>query len=375
MAVYRIMAFAIAVLCGGYICYFIIRTMRFWGLEIRKKFSRFAIAVLSIIAMYVCQTVWRMGAMIVLHLIAISILIDILWWLLESVFRKKSSYKGMAIGRKLYGCGIIPIVVTAILFAYGFWNMNYVVRTEYDVATDKNIGNYKIMLITDTHYDTIQDTKVLKENVDKMNAENPDIVILGGDMVEENTSKEAMQEVFQILGKLESTYGIYYVYGNHDRQPYTESPSYTDEELENAILENGITILEDDYKVINEELILAGRADAAWGNSSNRASVEEILSDVNREKYIIMADHQPIEAEENNAQGVDLELSGHTHAGQLWPVGIFTELTGGFNYGEYQKENCTVIVSSGFTGWGYPIRTEEHCEYVVINVNGKMMSR
>lgn len=262
-------------------------------------------------------------------------------------------------------------MVTAVFLVYGSWNMNHVVRTEYNVATDKNIGNYKILLITDTHYDTIQDTKVLKEKVNEMNAEAPDIVILGGDIVEEDTSKEAMQEVFQILGGLENTYGIYYVYGNHDRQPYTEQRSYTDEELENAILENQITILEDSYEVINDELILAGRADAAWGNSSNRASVEEILADVDREKYIIMADHQPIEAEENNAQGVDLELSGHTHAGQLWPVGVLSELTGVLNYGEYQEENCKVIVSSGFTGWGYPIRTEEHCEYVLINVTSR----
>lgn len=312
-----------------------------------------------------------MGELIVLHLIAVSILMDIFWQLLRKVFRNRSSCRGSVIGRKLYGCGILPIVVTAVFLIYGSWNMNHVVRTEYNVATDKNIGNYKILLITDTHYDTIQDTKVLKEKVNEMNAEAPDIVILGGDIVEEDTSKEAMQEVFQILGGLENTYGIYYVYGNHDRQPYTEQRSYTDEELENAILENQITILEDSYEVINDELILAGRADAAWGNSSNRASVEEILADVDREKYIIMVDHQPIEAEENNAQGVDLELSGHTHAGQLWPIGVLSELTGVLNYGEYQEENCKVIVSSGFTGWGYPIRTEEHCEYVLINVTSR----
>ena len=66
-----------------------------------------------------------------------------------------------------------------------------------------------------------------------------------------------------------------------------------------------------------------------------------------------------------------MELSGHTHAGQLWPVGVLSELTGVLNYGEYQEENCKVIVSSGFTGWGYPIRTEEHCEYVLINVTSR----
>lgn len=80
-------------------------------------------------------------------------------------------------------------------------------------------------------------------------------------------------------------------------------------------------------------------------------------------------DHQPVEAEEDNAQGIDLALSGHTHAGQIWPVGHLSELGGVLNYGEYQEGDCKVIVSSGFTGWGYSVRTEGHCEYVVVNVN------
>ena len=171
-----------------------------------------------------------------------------------------------------------------------------------------------------------------------------------------------------MFGGMKSQYGVYYVYGNHDRQPYTNNRSYTDEELENAILAGGITILEDGYTEINDDLVLAGRGDAAWGNVSGRASTEEILEGVDRNKYIILADHQPIEAEENDAQGVDLELSGHTHAGQIWPTGLLTELSGGLNYGKYQVGNCNVVVSSGFAGWGYPIRTGKHSEYVIVTI-------
>lgn len=246
--------------------------------------------------------------------------------------------------------------------------MNHVLKTEYLLETEKNLGNYKVVLITDTHYGTIQDTEVLKNKIEEINMQNPDIVVLGGDIVEEGTSKEQMQEVFQVLGGITNHYGIYYVYGNHDRQPYTQNRSFTNEELEHAITENGIVILEDDYVEIRDDLVIAGRGDAAWGNVSGRASTEEILDGIDREKYIILADHQPVEAEENSEQGVDLEISGHTHAGQVWPVGILSELAGILNYGEYQEGACKVIVSSGFTGWGYPIRTEEHCEYVVINI-------
>ncbi|MFR5087844.1 MAG: hypothetical protein ACLTDT_09920 [Clostridium sp.] len=72
--------------------------------------------------------------------------------------------------------------------------------------------------------------------------------------------------------------------------------------------------------------------------------------------------------EENAQAGVDLELSGHTHAGQIWPIGHFTEMAGQLNYGLYQRGSCKVIVSSGEAGWGYSMRTQEHCEYVMINL-------
>ncbi len=84
-----------------------------------------------------------------------------------------------------------------------------------------------------------------------------------------------------------------------------------------------------------------------------------------------MADHQPIESEENDAQGVDLQLSGHTHAGQIWPTGVLSELLGALNYGQYRTGGCDVIVSSGIAGWAYAMRTGEHCEYVVVDLKAE----
>ena len=84
-----------------------------------------------------------------------------------------------------------------------------------------------------------------------------------------------------------------------------------------------------------------------------------------------MVDHQSIEVEENHNQGVDLELSGHTHAGQIWPAGIYNILRETPNYGEYTEGNMKLIVSSGVAGWRYPVRTGEHCEYALINIEKK----
>lgn len=363
------MMYVLILLVGVYCYYYIKRIMKFFGVYSKGNILKILNVFIAVFIAFSCINRWSLVTMIILHILVISILLDIVVLITKRILRNKKKRKYNDVCRRIYECGVAPIVITAMLLTYGFFNINYAVKTEYYVDTDKNIEPYKIVLITDTHYGTIQDTDILKGKVDEINAQNPDIVLLGGDIVEEGNSKKEMQEVFQVLGGIQAKYGVFYVYGNHDRQPYTRNKSYTDEDLDKSIQSSGITILEDSFVEINHDLILVGRSDAAWGNTSGRVPVEEILKGVDREKYIIVADHQPIEAEENAMQGVDLELSGHTHAGQIWPVGIISEIIGILNYGKYQIGSCNVIVSSGFTGWGYPVRTEEHCEYVVVNVN------
>lgn len=359
---------ATGILLGIYIYFLLRRVMKFYGLNMKKISLKIVNVLAAAGVVWICTNLRQTAAMAVLHTVVISMLLDIFAGICRRIMARKEETRFRYICRKFYGCGLVPLAITAVLFTYGFWNMRHPVKTEYTVKTEKNIGDYTIALLTDTHYGTIQDTDLLKEKIQEINSLKPDLVILGGDIVEEGTAKEKMREVFQCLGEMESTYGVYYVYGNHDSQPYSANPAYTKTELESAILDSGIIILEDTCVEINGELILAGRADAAWGNASGRASPEELLKDADKEKYIIVADHQPVEAEENAAMGADLELSGHTHAGQMWPIGYFTELTGQLNYGEYQRDGCKVIVSSGFTGWGYPIRTQGHCEYVMVHI-------
>ena len=368
MAAYMILMFVLAALAGGYAYSLIRRIMGFYGLDVKKNVFKVINIALAITVTFSCVNLFSTSAMVILHILVSSMVLDLAALVVRRMGKNSKHGKAYKVWRKVHGCGIMSVVITGIIFAYGYVNMNHIVQTKYAVTTDKKVNGYKVVLITDTHYGTIQDTDLLKEKAREISAQTPDIVVLGGDIVDEGTTKERMREVFSVLGGIESRYGVYYVYGNHDRQPYTNSRSYTDEELENAILAGGVTILEDSYTEINDDLVLAGRGDAAWGNDSGRASTEEILKGADRNKYIIMVDHQPIEAEENDAQFVDLELSGHTHAGQIWPTGLLTELTGGLNYGKYQRGNCNVVVSSGFAGWGYPVRTGKHCEYVVVEI-------
>lgn len=388
MAVYYLMFRVLPAVIAGICSYFYVRrVLVFWRPDVERRRARLLSGALALVFALLCSNFWSVRTMVILHLLAVAFLVELAAALLRLIFRRRGNGKGKgdegedrgrcgeenrllrAVGI-LYRCGLLPVLITAVMLGYGAFNMGRIVRTEYRVGTEKELDEaYRLVLITDTHYGTIQDKELLREKAEEISGEEPDLVVLAGDIVEENTSKEDMEEVFQVLGGIRSRYGVYYVYGNHDRQPYTERPTYADSELAGAIRKNGITILEDGAVELGDDLLLAGRADAAWGNVSGRAAPEGILEGADKERFVIMADHQPVETAENAAAGVDLLLSGHTHAGQMWPIGVFSELFGTLNYGEYQEGDCRIIVSSGFTGWGYPFRTEEHCEYVVVELS------
>lgn len=395
MRMFDIMEMLLAAAVGIYMFFRIRRLLRFYGAD-GKRIGVLAISLLAGAGMgAACLDLWTTRAMVALHFAGLFLATDaiaLVVWGIRGIFsarredsgkeqkpgdeisasRKSRQGKGYAFWRRLYGSGLIPVLAVAVIFLYGNYNMNHIRQTCYQVETDKQVGSYRVVLMTDIHYGTIQDSDILKNKLAEINELHPDIVVLGGDIVEEGTSGDEMREVFRVLGSLESRFGIFYIYGNHDRQPYTVNRTYSDDELEQAIESAGIRILRDEYIEIGDDLVLAGREDAIIARYlTYRITPEEILQGVSRDKYIIMVDHEPVEAEENAAQGVDLMLSGHTHAGQVWPVGILNELTGTLNYGEYQRGACKVIVSSGVAGWGYSIRTQERCEYVVVDIVGR----
>ena len=356
----------IMAIVGGYSFFCIRRLLRFY---IRKKdrWMDVASALAAVVLVFSCYRIWKFNSVVALHILGAFLAFDLLAAVIGALWKRFGNTKVPAwkICGRIYQCGVLPLLLAAALLGYGYYNMRHFVSTTYEIATPKLSSDYHIILITDIHYGTIQDTKLLKEAAKEISGLGADLVILGGDIVEEGTTKELMQEVFMVLGGIESTYGTYYVYGNHDLQPYTDHQQYTKEELELAAKQAKVKILCDSYVKFGDELILAGRDNAAW-DGTGRAGTKELLEGASKENYIIMVDHQPTGVQENEEQGVDLMLSGHTHAGQVWPAGTILELAGRYNYGSYLYGNLQLIVSSGFTGWGYPLRTQRHCEYVQI---------
>lgn len=333
-----------------------------------KRRRRIASILLTAALVLPAFRIYDSWFIILLHFTVFLLLIDGVALLFRRLWRNK---KISVLWHKIYRSGVIAMLLTAILCGYGHYNMAQVIQTDYTVATQKPIrqAGYQLVLLSDLHYGISLNGAQLQAVVDRMDAIQPDAVILDGDLVDESTTLAGMQEAFRILGQIQSTYGVYYVYGNHDQNHYTNAPYYSKEQLADTIRENGITILEDDTISLNGELTLIGRADRGDGNSPQK-EIAALVEHLDQNQVWIALDHQPADYEKVNKAGCDLILSGHTHAGQIWPAGLIATLLhfDELNYGEKDVGNLHAIVTSGIAGWGYPMRTERHSEYVVIHI-------
>ena len=333
--------------------------------DIKRTKSCIIRAAVAVLLTALCG-IFRIGLLIVLHLLVLWGACELVRIVLRSILKNRKETKPYSFLRAVYRCGIVPILLIAVLFTYGYFNMNTVHKTQYTVTSKELSRDYCVVFLSDTHYGTIQSPELLREKVDEINELNPDLVILGGDIVEEGTDKAEMTEVFETLGKIDSTYGTYFVYGNHDRQRYTSDPEYTEAELADTISKNGITILKETFVEIGNDILLVGREDLSARDE--RLEAENLLNSADTDRFILVADHQPNNIKSNTQYGADLQLSGHTHGGQMLPLGWMPFMYNGYVYGQYQEADTTVIVSSGFAGWGFSIRTQGISEYVVVDL-------
>lgn len=332
------------------------------------KFQRLLTIALSILLVIPAIKSFGMWFIIIIHFTVMLIITDIIVFFIKKI-RKNNTFSNFF--NAIYKTGLIAILLTAIIISYGRFNIFNVIKTSYTIRTEKNMSEngYKILMLSDLHYGVSLNNKQLQATVNRMNNEKPDFVVLDGDIVDESTTRKQMEDAFRILGNIKSTYGTYYVYGNHDKNNYTSSPNYSPETLAQTIKASGIKILEDDTISIDNSITLIGRADRVSGEFE-RSDISTLTANLDSKQLWIVLDHQPAEYSEVKEAGCDIILSGHTHAGQIWPLGVFSSVLhlDDLNYGMIKSNKLNAIVTSGIAGWGFPIRTEKHSEYVVINI-------
>ncbi|MEE0699506.1 MAG: metallophosphoesterase [Bacilli bacterium] len=276
--------------------------------------------------------------------------------------------------KKLSETAVIPVVITIIILMGAYVNAVTVLRTEYDVNTDKILknGKLKIAQISDLHFPTTMNDNKLKKIVKKISDEKVDILVLTGDIFDERTAYDEMKKACKTLGNIKTKSGIYFIFGNHDDNHYTKRKNYGEDDLLNELNKNDIKVLADETVLINNDFYIVGRYDKSMV-SHDRKLISRLTKGLDKEKYIILLDHQPLELKDAAKNGVDLEIGGHTHAGQIWPLGVAAQLAGTNEnkYGIKRIGDYTSVVSSGTGTWRYPLRTEGKTEYVIINVHEK----
>lgn len=286
-------------------------------------------------------------------------LVDLIGAVVDAIRKQKRSFVPYKIVSVL--CGVL-------LLSYGVWNMQTVKPNAHTYCSDKLSTTHTVVFAADLHVGSAQPFETTKKTVEAMKALHPDCIILGGDITDDYSTKEEMEATFALFKDFENP--VYYIYGNHDLQghaKYAIGLQYTKADFEKAMTDNGITILADEYATLAPDVVILGREDFTAGDG--RADANTLIDkNPNPDAYLIVADHQPTGAKDNLVTGMDLQLSGHTHAGQLFPLRALYALIGGYVYGDYDVDGATLNVSAGACGWRMPIRTDAHCNYEVITL-------
>lgn len=251
---------------------------------------------------------------------------------------------------------------------YGYFNAQRIRLRTLDIAIRKPIAAshcLNIVMASDIHLGLIISCKRLEIIVDKINELEPDIVLLPGDIVDETVSADVEQRMVGILQKIRAPYGVYAVPGNHEY--------YSGFERAMECLNKGnVTVLLDRAVKIADAFYLLGRQDrSALRIGGKRKSLNEILMNIDHHLPLILLDHQPFHLEEAEQNAVDLQLSGHTHNGQLFPFDFINRTIYENSWGYSQRGNTHYYVSCGAGTWGPPARTAGVSEIVQIRMTTK----
>lgn len=262
--------------------------------------------------------------------------------------------------------GVTLIALLVVFLVWGSRNAwSTIVRT-HRLKVEKSIGTsvpLTVAVASDLHLGNIVGNRHLRRMVSEINAMNPDIILLAGDVLDDSIEPFIRNGMDQQLKLLKARHGVYAVLGNHEY--YGGSIKQYSEVMENI----GIKLLQDEV-VETAGLYIVGRKDktAESMEAGGRMSVDALLSGLDLSRPVIMMDHQPTGFELASKAGVDILLSGHTHRGQIAPNHWITKRLFELDWGYLLKNKLHVIVSSGYGTWGPPIRLASRSELIKLEV-------
>jgi predicted MPP superfamily phosphohydrolase len=252
------------------------------------------------------------------------------------------------------------ILSSVIIVVAGIVNFNTIRVSEYNIkveAGSSQLQHLKIAFASDFHLGKKASVKFVAKFAEKISEIKPDIVLFGGDIAEGENESEKMISFENILKEIKPRYGFFTVLGNHEY--------YSGHDDGYFFRKAGIEILYDDVTVIDNAFNLVGRLDAHY---RGRKTIDELLNSTNDSLPVIMIDHRPSEILEVSKTDTDVQFSGHTHNGQMFPINLIIRRLYELGWGYKKIENTHFFVSSGIRLWGPQVRTAGKSEIMVVNI-------
>lgn len=279
--------------------------------------------------------------------------------------------------------GSVVVACAVATCLYGIFNARNIKVNEYSVTVNKSCGSdkhLKAVLVADLHMGYAIGVDHITNMVEKINQQDADIVIIAGDIFD--NSYDGMDDPEGIkaqLKSIKSKYGVYAVYGNHDIDEKNLMGFTFDwggkqlhsEKMTNFMKECNIKLINDESVLINDEFYLVGRRDTDKPGTEDgtRAEISELTKNLDKTKPIFVLSHEPDELQKTADAGADIDFSGHTHDGQLFPgnltIGLFWENPCGM----IKKDNMYSIVTSGVGVYGTFMRVGTDAEICSVDID------
>ena len=305
--------------------------------------------------LYFPGTVW-LGMM--LYLLIFFLLTDIIY-LINRLFHFLPAMITNRYRKIQVFSGYVLVICLAI---YGNYQFRHPKIVEQKISIAKKAGDYKnlkVVGVSDLHLGVAIDNKRLEQYVRLINDQHPDMIIIAGDLIDNNVLPLEKERMWETLNDLKAPLGVYYCLGNHEYMIGIEAGM-------NFLRKTGLNLLIDNSTMINNSIQIIGRDDKQ--RSRNRKSLNELTKGIDTTLPVILIDHEPFHLDEAEENGIDLQFSGHTHRGQIFPFTLFINQMYELSYGYELRGKTHYYVTSGLGLWGPPFRIGTQSEVVVFNI-------
>lgn len=342
-------------------------TILFWLLAFAYVIGRFTerSGAMALAEPFVKIGSWWLGAMVYLTLL--FLLADLLRGV-NGLFNISEIFKFNWASEKGKTVTAIVYALSAVILIGGYMSARIPTINRVEFQLNKTVPNekQKVVLVSDIHLGMMISNGKLNKMVQLVNNENADLVLLAGDIFDEDLGPVIQNNMGDLLKNLRAKHGVFAVLGNHE---FYGNAAAAHEYLKN----HNITVLRDSVATLPNGIAVVGREDitAERMYDKKRKTLTELLENVDTENPVFVLDHQPYNLAEVAEHSVDLQVSGHTHNGQMWPFNYITGAMFEISKGYGKIKDTHFFVSSGYGTWGPPIRTNSRSEIVVMEILGR----